>query len=96
MRLFPEIMDPEVNPLKDLAPAQRYQIMVYLSMMWTVIFCASTGAWFWIGELVLAHVFVALGALVTGATFYSARRKRIYRDYPVKDGTARYDDVWGG
>lgn len=66
------VMDPSANPLRALPPGQRFQAMVYLSMMWTAIFCLGTGAWVWYGELVVFHVLVALGALVTGTTFHRA------------------------
>ena len=39
------IMDADKNPLFALPPAQRFQTMVYLSVMWTAIFCGSLGAW---------------------------------------------------
>ncbi len=90
------IMDADKNPLFALPPAQRYQAMVYLSVMWTAIFCVSFGTWYWYGELLIAHVLFALGALTTGLKFRSVRVVKTYRDYPLKDGTARYDDVWGG
>ena len=32
------IMDADKNPLLALPPAQRFQTMVYLSVMWTAIF----------------------------------------------------------
>ena len=41
-------------------------------MMWTLIFCVGTGAWLWYGELVVLHVAVALGVLITGLTFRRA------------------------
>jgi hypothetical protein len=47
------------------------------------------------GELVALHVLLALGTLFTGWAFSAARPVKSYRDYPVRDGTARYDDVWG-
>lgn len=37
----------------------------------------------------------ALGRL-DGLTFRQASRTGTYRDHPAGDGTARYDDVWGG
>jgi hypothetical protein len=89
------VMDAEQNPLRHLPPAQRFQIMVVLSMMWTAIFCAGAGVWFLYGELVALHVLLALGTLFTGWAFRAARPVKSYRDYPKRDGTARYDDVWG-
>ena len=71
------IMDPTINPLTNLPASQRFQIMVYLGTMWTVIFCVGTGAWLWFGQLVILHLLVALGLLVTGLTFRSASNERI-------------------
>ena len=95
LSLYRAIMDSDTNPLKNLPPVQRFQAMVFLSMMWTTIFCAGAGAWLWYGELIVLHVLVALGFLFTGLTFHKASRVATYRDYPLNDGTARYDDVWG-
>jgi len=92
---YKAIMDPEVNPLRHLPPAQRFQVMIYLSIMWTAIFCAATQAWLWYGHLMVAHALIALGFVVTGWTFHRVEQKHTYRDYPRDDGTARYDDVWG-
>ena len=89
------VMDSNVNPLRNLPPAQRFQAMVLLSTMWTAIFCAGTGVWFWYGELVTLHVLVAVGILMTGLSFRRASRTVTYRDHPATDGTARYDDVCG-
>ena len=73
---YSAIMDSSVNPLRNLPSSQRFQAMMALSMMWTLIFCAGTGAWLWYGELVVFHVLVALGVLVTGITFRDANWKR--------------------
>ena len=54
--LYTALMDSSVNPLRNLPKVQRFQVMVYLSMMWTAIFRAGAGAWVWYGELVVAHV----------------------------------------
>ena len=48
------IMDADKNPLMTLPPAQRFQIMVYLSLMWTTIFCAGFGIWIWYGPVLFA------------------------------------------
>jgi len=93
------IMDSNVNPLRNLPAAQRFQTMLFLSIMWTNIFCLSAGVWIWYGELVVFHVLVVCGIVVTDLVFRRASKVavyRTYRHYPLKDGTARYDDVWGG
>ena len=90
------VMDSDRNPLRSLPRQQRFQIMVVLSLMWTSIFCTMAGAWLWYGELIALHVLFALGLAFTGVTFHSAQKLATYRDHPNSDGTARYDDVWGG
>jgi hypothetical protein len=70
--LYRAIMDPSINPLRALPPVQRFQTMLYLAVMWTTIFCAAAGAWMWYGAIVVAHLLVALGFLVTGLTFHGA------------------------
>ena len=66
------IMDSSRNPLRNLPPAQRFQVMVFLSVMWTTIFCAVGGLWFYYGELIIGHVLLALGVLVTATIFRRA------------------------
>ena len=93
--LYRSVMDSNFNPLRNLPTAQRFQIMMFLSVMWTTIFCATACGWLWYGELMVGHVLVALGFTVTGLTFERANNTSTYRDQPRGDGTARYDDVWG-
>ena len=69
------IMDADKNPLMTLPPAQRFQIMVYLSLMWTTIFCAGFGIWIWYGPILAVHM-LFLGIAVTGMTFEIADRTR--------------------
>ncbi len=92
---YRSLMDSDKNPLRNLRPAQRFQVMTVLSVMWTAIFCANTGLWFWYGEMVAAHLLLIVGILITGLTFSTASKVQSYRDHPTRDGTARYDDVWG-
>ena len=93
--LYRSIMDSDQNPLKTLPPAQRFQVMVVLSLMWTSIFCTAASVWFWYGELIAVHILLALGVAITGMTFRASPKAATYRDHPKTDGTARYDDVWG-
>lgn len=96
VHIFRSVMDPRVSPLRHLAAAQRFQVMAALGTMWTTIFCLGVGAWLYYGHLLVFHLLLAFGALVTGVTFRSASRQvKTHRDYPAQDGTARYDDVWG-
>jgi hypothetical protein len=58
---YRQIMDSDVNPLRNLPASQRFQVMIGLGMMWTLIFCVGTGVWLWYGHLVVFQVLVALG-----------------------------------
>jgi len=69
------IMDADKNPLMMLPPAQRFQIMVYLSLMWTTIFCAAFGIWIWYGQILAFHMLI-LGIAVTGMMFEITNRTR--------------------
>lgn len=70
------VMDSSRNPLRNLPPAQRFQTMVYLSVMWTTIFCTAFGTWYLYGELIVGHVLFVLGIVLTTITFSRASRKR--------------------
>jgi hypothetical protein len=68
------IMEADRNPLSRLPPAQRFQTMIYLAIMWTTIFCAASGVWLWYGELIVAHLLIVLGFVLTSVTFASVER----------------------
>lgn len=68
---FDTIVNSDRYALNGLPPQQRFQIMTVLGSMWTAIFCAATGAWLWYGEIVIAHMLVALGLVATSVTFRS-------------------------
>ena len=74
------IMNSNKNPLNKLPPAQRFQIMVFLSLMWTTIFTTSASLWLWYGELLAGHLLVALGIALTGTTFQLADNKPIHEE----------------
>lgn len=102
MRAFYDVvMDPDANPLKNLRPQRKFQLMVYLSLMWTTLFCLAAGAWAYYGELVIGHILFAIGVIVTTMVFARASDEsgattvRTYRDARLADRTPRYDDVWG-
>lgn len=74
---YAAIMSANKNPLRMLPAARRFQAMVYLSAMWTSIFCAGFGAWYWYGEPIPGHVLVVPGIAPTTATFGSASRRGV-------------------
>jgi hypothetical protein len=77
IRTVKALLDSDNNPLKVLPRAQRYQISYMLSAMWTLIFCASFGAWQWYGSLTVFHLLIITGTLMTGLTFQIANRSGI-------------------
>ena len=48
--------------------------MVFLSLMWSTVFCVAIGSWAYWGELVIGHLAVALGVILTGLTFRSVNK----------------------
>jgi hypothetical protein len=89
LSIYRAIMDPSSNPLRNLPAPQRFQTMLYLSVMWTTIFCTAAGAWFWYGEIVVAHVLLTAGIVVTGLTFRAANHATIDRGRPLPGSAGR-------
>ena len=72
---FRAVMDPSKNPLAKLHPAQRFQIMATLAIMWSLIFCAMAGIMVWYPAYVAAHlVLLVIGTLVTAMVFKSSAK----------------------
>ncbi|MBW0145227.1 hypothetical protein [Sphingomicrobium clamense] len=93
---YNSVMSHRRNPLRGLDRTRRFQVMTLLSIMWTTIFSATFGAWFYFGELLIGHVLLLLGVIVTGVTFRVTEKKTgTYRNATREDGTPCYDDVWG-
>ena len=89
------IMNAEINPLRHLPSAQRYQVMALLSVMWTTIFCVGIGSWAYYGELMILHIAALTGVFMTAMTFQQASSSTHRDKYREVDGTAKYDDLWG-
>ena len=69
------VMNENLNPLRDLPSAQRFQTMLGLSVMWTTLFCLMAGAWIWYGELLAFHLLFTLGFTITGIIFTKGSRE---------------------
>ncbi len=74
------IMDERISPLNRLPVAQRFQVMFFLSLMWTTVFCAALGSFLFWGELVLGHALLLTAVVITSLTFYSAAKPVSARD----------------
>lgn len=110
MRLYDLVMDPEQNPLRALPKMVRFQYMIVLAYMWSVIFAMYIGAIALIGPSIAAHTILLVGVFFTADIFRRSRRGVVNTDFdqvrsrvlsydmqfkdPV-DGGARYDDIWG-
>ncbi len=75
---FDLVMNEDRNPLMRLPKVTRFQVMVVLSVMWSTIFCVAFGSFFWWGEMVVGHMAILTGILVTSLTFRGAAR-RVHR-----------------
>ena len=95
-QIYNLIMNDDKNPLWRLPPAQRYQAMALLSVMWTTAFCVGIGSWAYYGEIMVFHIAVLTGASMTALTFRQAAASTHRDKHRNSDGTARYDDLWGG
>ena len=67
--LYRVIMKTERNRLRISPSGQRFQLMIFSSVIWTTIFTASTTLYVWYGKLGAGHFLLALGIVITGSTF---------------------------
>lgn len=73
-KIFKSVMDPESNGLSQLPKVVRFQLMVALSFMWSIIFCVSAGVFVWLPGYMLVHVvLLLLGIFGTGWIFKSSQ-----------------------
>ncbi|MAH84924.1 MAG: hypothetical protein CBB68_11595 [Rhodospirillaceae bacterium TMED8] len=94
------VMNSDNNALSKLPKIVRFQLMTYLAIMWSVIFCVWIGALTMIGPSIAAHSIILVGIFFTADVFRRSNNgsasdhRSKFKD--PNDGCARYDDVWGG
>ena len=89
------LMDEDTNPLIHLPKMIRFQLMLYLSIMWCFIFSIWTGWMVLFVPSIFIHAIILIGIFFTSSIF--EHRKKTHRDlYKDTDGCVRYDDLWGG
>jgi hypothetical protein len=72
--IFKSVMDPDSNGLNGLSKIVRFQLMVALSFMWSIIFCISAGLFVWLPGYMFVHVVLLLiGIFGTGWIFKSSQ-----------------------
>lgn len=94
--LYNLVMDPEHNPLQALPKMVRFQYMVILAYMWSVVFSIYLGTIAVLGPSIAAHTILLIGVFFTADIFRRARDRSLSYDELFKDpadGTATYDDV---
>ena len=91
------VMDERYNPLRILPVTVRYQVMMILAMMWSLIFVSMLSLWAYFPHYILGHiVLLTAGSVITNYTFENTH-KLTHRDlFRSQDKTyALYDDYWG-
>jgi len=64
--------------------------------MWSTIFSAAAGAWFWYGELIVGHLMLALGVIMTGylqGAVFRVVLVRAYDDRNIQAEMIRASDL---
>ena len=98
-RVYNSIMDHEQNPFSGLPRMVRFQFMLMLSYMWSSVFTILVGSYLAFLPMVVGHTAVLVAIFFTADLFRRARvRTQTHRDLMKNpaDGTALYDDIWGG
>jgi hypothetical protein len=96
--LYDLVMNPEHNPLRTLPKMVRFQFMVVLAYMWSVVFSIYVGVIALAGPSIVAHTILLVGVYFTADIFGRAQKRALSYDETFKDprdGGAMYDDVWG-
>ncbi len=72
--LYQLVMSPEINPLRVLPRIVRFQVMVVLAYMWSVVFSLYIGAVTLLGPSILAHTILLIGVFFTHGVFERVRK----------------------
>ena len=97
---YAAVMDPEVNPLRQLPKMVRFQLMTSLALMWSIVFALWSGMIMLVGPSMIVHATLLIGVYFTSDVFRRASKQN-FANHRAKyvdpdDGCSRYDDIWGG
>jgi hypothetical protein len=70
--IYTAVFDDSSNDLRAMAKPVRFQLMVMLAWMWSVIFSLGIGSFYWFGTMVVAHMLAIFGVFVTTEVFRRA------------------------
>lgn len=96
---YSAVMNPEINPLRQLPQIVRFQLMTSLALMWSVVFSVWSGMVMLAGPSMLVHSILLIGIYFTTDVFRRANKQN-FANHRAKyvdpsDGCSRYDDIWG-
>ena len=74
MNFYSIVMNSSLNPLSKLPKSVRFQIMVLLSWMWSVVFSLWVGSVLAFGASVSVHIILLIGIFFTAEVFRRARK----------------------
>ncbi len=72
------IMNPSVNPLRQLPKIVRFRLMAILAFMWCAIFTIWSGWIALFGPSVFAHILILIGVFFTADIFNRAHKRNLY------------------
>jgi hypothetical protein len=93
------VMHPDRNPLRNLPRIVRFQYLLILSYIWSVVFTIWVGSTLVLGPTIAGHSVLLVAIFFTSGIFrharsHAANHRDAMRD--ARDGTVLYDDLWGG
>jgi hypothetical protein len=72
---YKAVMDPSVNPLRNLPRLVRFHYMLLLSYMWSAIFALWVGYTCLMGPSLIVHPILLVGLFSTADVFALANRR---------------------
>ena len=95
---YAAVMNPEVNPLRQLPKMVRFQIMTSLALMWSIVFALWTGMIMWVGPSMFVHAILLIGVFFTGDALERASKKTsqiIARNMSTQSTAAHVTMIFG-
>ena len=69
------VMNPELNPLRNLPKMVSFQFMTTLAFMWSFIFTMWIGSIAFFGPSAIAHMLILIGVFFTTEIFSNFKEK---------------------
>jgi hypothetical protein len=85
--LYDLVMNPDRNPLQALPKMVRFQFMVVLAYMWSVVFAVYVGMIALVGPSIVVHTILLIGVFFTADIFRRAHRRSL--SYQIQPASAQ-------